>query len=64
MKQIYRACKKCHLMTVEKNCPIHGEEKTTNEWFGFVIVNEPKLSTIAQRANISDTGAYAIKVRQ
>ncbi|MFG1546273.1 MAG: transcription elongation factor subunit Spt4, partial [Thermoplasmataceae archaeon] len=50
MKQVYRACKKCHLITTEKNCPIHGEEKTSTEWFGFVIVTEPKLSIIAERA--------------
>ena len=64
MKQVYRACKKCHLITTEKNCPIHGEEKTSTEWFGFVIVTEPKLSMIAERAGITEPGVYAIKVRQ
>ena len=64
MKQVYRACKKCHLITTEKNCPIHGEEKTSTEWFGFVIVTETKLSMIAERAGITEPGVYAIKVRQ
>jgi DNA-directed RNA polymerase subunit E" len=64
MKQIYRACKKCKLITTEKNCPIHGDEKTTTEWFGFTIFTEPKLSAIAERAGISEPGSYAIKVRQ
>ena len=64
MKQVYRACKKCRLITTEKNCPIHGEEKTSTEWFGFVIVTEPKLSMIAERAGITEPGVYAIKVRQ
>ena len=64
MKQIYRACKKCKLITTEKNCPIHGEEKTSTEWFGFIIITEPRLSAIANKAGISEPGSYAIKVRQ
>ncbi len=64
MKQIYRACKKCKLITTEKNCPIHGDEKTTTEWFGFIIIGEPKLSAIAEKAGIPEPGSYAIKVRQ
>ncbi len=64
MKQTYRACKKCKLITTEKNCPIHGEEKTSTEWFGFIIIGEPKLSSIAERAAVLEPGSYAIKVRQ
>ncbi len=64
MKQTYRACKKCKLITTEKNCPIHGEEKTSTEWFGFIIISEPKLSSIADRAGVLEPGSYAIKVRQ
>ncbi len=64
MKQIFRACKKCKLITTEKNCPIHGDEKTTNEWFGFTIITEPNLSAIAERAGLLEPGSYAIKVRQ
>lgn len=64
MKQTYRACKKCKLITPEKNCPIHGEEKTSTEWFGFIIISEPKISSIAERAEVLEPGSYAIKVRQ
>ena len=64
MKEIFRACKKCKLLTVDKNCPIHGEEKTSTEWFGFTIITEPELSIIAEKAGITSHGDYAIKVRQ
>lgn len=64
MKQTYRACKKCKLITTEKNCPIHGEEKTSTEWFGFIIITEPKHSSIAENAGVLEPGSYAIKVRQ
>ncbi|HLH85740.1 MAG TPA: transcription elongation factor subunit Spt4 [Thermoplasmataceae archaeon] len=64
MKQVYRACKKCKLITTEKNCPIHGDERTTTEWFGFTIITEPTVSNIAKKAGITEHGAYAIKVRQ
>ncbi|MEM3675885.1 MAG: transcription elongation factor subunit Spt4 [Thermoplasmataceae archaeon] len=64
MKQVYRACKKCKLLTTEKNCPIHGEERTTTEWFGFTIITEPSISSIAKKAGITSRGFYAIKVRQ
>ena len=64
MKEIFRACKKCKLLTVEKVCPIHGDEKTTTDWFGFVIITEPKLSVISEKDGITTPGMYAIKVRQ
>jgi DNA-directed RNA polymerase subunit E" len=64
VKQEYRACKKCKLLTTEKNCPIHANEKTTSEWYGFVIIIDPVHSEIAKRANITEPGAYAIRVRQ
>ncbi|MCL4330115.1 MAG: DNA-directed RNA polymerase subunit E'' [Candidatus Thermoplasmatota archaeon] len=64
MKQTYRACKKCKRLTVDKNCVLHPEEITTEEWFGYVIINEPKFSEIAKASNITEQGKYAIKVRQ
>ncbi|BAB59626.1 DNA-directed RNA polymerase E'' [Thermoplasma volcanium GSS1] len=64
MKVQYRACKKCKRLTPEKTCPIHPDEKTTTEWFGFLIITEPEFSAIAKRAGISEPGMYAIKVRQ
>jgi DNA-directed RNA polymerase subunit E" len=63
MKEVLRACKKCKLLTTEKTCPIHGSEKTTEEWSGFVLISEPSESIIAQKAGIKLAGMYAIKVR-
>lgn len=64
MKLVYRACKKCKRITSEKVCPVHGDEKTTTDWTGFLLIAEPKESAIAHRADIDMEGMYAIKVRQ
>lgn len=64
MKEIFRACKKCKRLTVEKICPVHGEEKTTTDWMGFIYIVEPKVSSISDRAGTDMQGMYAIKVRQ
>lgn len=64
MKKELRACKKCKTLTEEKNCPIHGDEKTTGDWYGFLIISEPTESSIAFQADIKRAGMYAIKVRQ
>lgn len=63
MKEVLRACKKCKRITVEKTCSIHGEEKTTEDWSGFLIISEPTESIISQKAEIDMAGMYAIKVR-
>ncbi len=63
MKEVLRACKKCKMLTYEKNCPIHGDEKTTEEWSGFVLISEPSESIISQKAGTKMAGMYAIKVR-
>lgn len=64
MKKELRACKKCKTLTEEKNCPVHGDEKTSTDWYGFLLVSEPGESTIANQAGIQRVGMYAIKVRQ
>jgi DNA-directed RNA polymerase subunit E" len=43
---------------------VHANEKTTTEWYGFIIIIDPARSEIAKRANIVEPGAYAIRVRQ
>lgn len=64
MKKDLRACKKCKTLTEERNCPIHGDEKTSDDWYGFLMITEPGESTIAHKADIERPGMYAIKVRQ
>lgn len=63
MKTIYRACKKCRLLVDAKNCPVHPEEKTTTEWFGFIFIESPEESIIAKNSGLLTKGRYAIKVR-
>ncbi len=62
MKKEYKACKICKRLTPENICPVHGEEKAKEDWFGFLIINNIN-STIANKANVSEPGIYAIKVR-
>ncbi|MCL4332502.1 MAG: DNA-directed RNA polymerase subunit E'' [Candidatus Thermoplasmatota archaeon] len=63
MKVEYRACRKCKLLVDAKNCPVHPEEKTTKEWFGFVFIESPDESTLARESGFTSKGRYAIKVR-
>ncbi len=64
MKLELHACKKCKLLTAEKNCPNHPDEKLTREWYGFIFVQDVKESVIARETGITKEGKYAIKVRQ
>ncbi|MBS3778570.1 MAG: DNA-directed RNA polymerase, subunit E'' [Candidatus Thermoplasmatota archaeon] len=61
MKQLF-ACKNCHWLTKEKVCP-HCAVPTSKRWRGYVIIEEPDRSQIAERMNIKKPGRYALKVR-
>ncbi|GGM75576.1 hypothetical protein GCM10007108_11890 [Thermogymnomonas acidicola] len=63
-KAEYRACRKCKRLTTDEVCSVHPEEKTTNEWAGFVIIEDPEHSVIAEAGGYREKGRYAIKVRQ
>jgi DNA-directed RNA polymerase subunit E" len=62
MKKAYKACKICKRLTTEDVCPVHGGERTREDWFGFLIINDVN-SQIAKKAEITENGIYAIKVR-
>jgi DNA-directed RNA polymerase subunit E" len=62
MAKTYKACKICKRLTTEDVCPVHGEERTKPDWFGFLIINDIH-SEIARKADIKEPGIYAIKVR-
>jgi DNA-directed RNA polymerase subunit E" len=61
MKQLY-ACKNCHCIINEKVCP-HCAVPTSRRWQGYVIIEDPVQSQIAQKMNIKKPGKYALKVR-
>ncbi|KJE49754.1 MULTISPECIES: transcription elongation factor subunit Spt4 [Acidiplasma] len=62
MKKVYKACRICKRLTLDDVCPVHGDEKTREDWFGFLIINDTN-SIIAKKADIKEPGIYAIKVR-
>ena len=62
MKKVYKACKICKRITTDDVCPVHGDEKTRGDWFGFLQINDVN-SEIAKKAGINENGLYAIKVR-
>ncbi|MCL4342492.1 MAG: DNA-directed RNA polymerase subunit E'' [Candidatus Thermoplasmatota archaeon] len=64
MKLELKACKKCKMLTSEKTCPDHPDEKLTSEWYGFIFIQNVAESVIARETGITKEGRYAIKVRQ
>ena len=57
------ACKICKKIYMDSPCPQHGDSHMSDEWFGFLIINDTENSIIAKTAGITEPGRYAIKVR-
>lgn len=58
-----KACRHCHYLTREDQCPKCGSRDLSDEWFDLVIILNPKESRIAQTLNANYEGKYAIRVR-
>ena len=58
-----RACRHCHHVTTEDQCPVCGSRDLSNEWFDLVIILDPERSKIAESLKVSVEGKYAIRVR-
>ncbi|AIF68600.1 DNA-directed RNA polymerase subunit E'' [Palaeococcus pacificus DY20341] len=58
-----RACRHCHHITTEDQCPVCGSRDLSNEWFDLVIILDPEKSRIAESLKVSVEGKYAIRVR-
>lgn len=59
-------CRECHrvLDAGEENmCPVCGSTSLTEDWAGYVIIAHPEDSEIAQEMEVTEPGAYALKVR-
>lgn len=57
------ACRACHAITTESECPAcHGDD-LSDDYLGYVIVREPDDSLIARKMTIDAPGKYALKVR-
>ena len=57
-----KACKQCHFLTEEVQCPNCGGQ-TSKNWSGMLTVIDPAQSELAKTMNISKAGTYALKVR-
>ena len=57
------ACKECHLLLDDKNCPRCVDSEISREWQGFVEVLNPEKSEIAKEMGIRPPGRYALRVR-
>lgn len=57
------ACKDCHLILNEKNCPRCPEAEISREWQGYVEILDPTNSNIAKEMGIQTPGRYALRVR-
>ncbi|QWC18764.1 transcription elongation factor subunit Spt4 [Halorubrum sp. 2020YC2] len=59
------ACRECHHVNDPdaQTCALCGSSSLTEDWAGYVIVTKPADSQIAEEMNVSEAGAYALKVR-
>ncbi|MBS3793642.1 MAG: DNA-directed RNA polymerase, subunit E'' [Candidatus Thorarchaeota archaeon] len=66
-----KACRDCHRLTTENQCPNCKSTNLTTSYTGIVIILPPKNSNedprdtsyVAKRLNIENPGKYALKVR-
>ncbi len=58
-----RACRKCHAITTEDECPACHSTDVSTDYLGYVIVMDPDASIIANKMSIDRAGKYALKVR-
>ncbi len=57
-----KACKVCHLLTEEIQCP-NCNGATSKNWSGLLTIIDPATSELAATMNITKAGVYALKVR-
>ncbi|UCH03928.1 MAG: transcription elongation factor Spt4 [Candidatus Thorarchaeota archaeon] len=66
-----RACRACHYLTTEDQCPNCRATSMSTSYTGVVVIlpgrnpnDDPRRSSyIAERLNIDKPGKYALKVR-
>lgn len=59
------ACRECHYVNDQdaQTCTLCGSSSLTEDWAGYVIIAHPETSEIAAEMNVTDAGAYVLKVR-
>ncbi|MFX1367601.1 MAG: transcription elongation factor subunit Spt4 [Promethearchaeota archaeon] len=66
-----RACRECHFLTTEDQCPNCKSTNLSSSYTGIVVIlpgrdshDDPRKSSyVAARLNIDKPGKYALKVR-
>ncbi len=58
-----KACKICNAIYEADKCPLCGSKESTEGFKGKIIILNPEKSEIAQKLNIKNKGAFAIKTR-
>jgi DNA-directed RNA polymerase subunit E" len=58
-----QACRQCHSITTEDECQLCHSNDLTTDYLGYVIIDKPDKSLIAEKMEITKTGKYALKVR-
>ncbi|NHI93963.1 MAG: hypothetical protein EAX96_15855 [Candidatus Lokiarchaeota archaeon] len=58
-----RACRQCHRIFTEPQCPNCKSTNISTSYSGVVIIIQPDKSYIAKRLGITNPGKYALKVR-
>lgn len=58
-------CRECHRVVEpdRQTCPSCGSSSLTEDWAGYVIIAHPEKSRIAEEMEVTEAGAYALKVR-
>lgn len=58
-------CRECHRVNDpdEQVCVACGSSSLTEDWAGYVFIAHPEESQIATEMEVTEAGAYALKVR-
>ncbi|MHC3438512.1 transcription elongation factor subunit Spt4 [Natrialbaceae archaeon A-gly3] len=58
-------CRECHLVNDADadSCESCGSSSLTEDWAGYVVIAHPEESEIATEMQVTEPGAYALKVR-
>jgi len=59
-------CRDCHRIQPNEeveSCVACGSTSLTEDWAGYVVISHPEESQIADEMEVTEPGAYALKVR-
>lgn len=63
MSKSEQACRHCHAITDDDECPACHSDDLSDDFLGYVIIMDTERSVIAGKMGIEAPGTYALKVR-